>query len=150
MKFILTKELGRLARWLRILGFDTLYFESDNVATLILEALREDRTIITRKKAKINDLEKKTVVILSGNLEEQLKELVEKLNLKIKEEEMFSRCTLCNAALEEVKKESVKQKIPPHVYKTQNNFMQCKICAKIYWQGSHWGKVQQVLESIVR
>ncbi|HIE36152.1 MAG TPA: hypothetical protein EYP89_02825 [Candidatus Omnitrophica bacterium] len=58
MKFILTKELGRLARWMRILGFDTIYFKSDNIGTLIVEALRENRIIITRRKQKIEGLEK--------------------------------------------------------------------------------------------
>lgn len=149
MKFILTKEIGRLSRWLRILGFDTVYFASDNLGTLILEALREDRIIITRKKAKIDDLEKKTVVISSEKLERQLKEVVEKLNLKIAPEQLFSRCAMCNTILGEVEKAAVKEVVPPYVYKTQKLFRQCPGCKRIYWQGSHWGNVKKALKGIV-
>ena len=148
MKFVLTKELGRLVRWLRILGFDTVYFKSDNKGTLILEALREDRIIITRTKEKIGDLEKKTVVVLSNKLEEQLKEVINKLNLKVDENKMFTRCTICNEILKEVKKEDVKKNIPGYVYKTQNLFMQCLSCGKVYWQGSHWGNVKKTIASL--
>ena len=148
MKFVLTKELGRLVRWLRILGFDTVYFKSDNRGTLILEALREDRIIITRTKEKIGDLEKKTVVVTSNKLEEQLKEVITKLKLKINEDKMFTRCTVCNDILKEVKKEAIKEKIPEYVYKTQNLFMQCSGCRKVYWQGSHWGNVKKTIASL--
>ena len=146
MKFIVTKELGRLARWLRILGFDTVYFKSDNKGTLILEALREDRFIITRSKQKREELKKKKVEIISCNLSEQLKEVIKALNIKIDEKQMFTRCTLCNESLEEVKKEEFKESIPEYVYKTQDLFMKCPGCNKIYWQGSHWGKVKEVID----
>ena len=148
MKFIVTKEVGKLSRWLRILGFDTDYFRSDNIGTLILIALREDRIIITRRKEKINNLEKKTVVVNSNKLEEQLAEVVNKLGLAIDEEKMFSRCTVCNSPLAEAEKESIKEFIPEHVYKTQNLFMHCPACKKIYWQGSHWGNVKKVVAQI--
>jgi uncharacterized protein with PIN domain len=146
MKFIVTKELGRLARWLRILGFDTIYFKSDNKGTLILEALREDRIIITRSKQKRDELKKKTIEITSCNLEEQLKEIIIALNIKIDEKKMFTRCTLCNEPLVEVEKESVKDLAPEYVYKTKSLFMKCPGCNKIYWHGSHWGRVKEVIE----
>jgi hypothetical protein len=148
MRFIVTKELGRLSRWLRILGFDVVYFKSDNIGTLILEALREDRLIVTRKKRKIGDLEKKTVMILSAELEEQLKEIISKAGLKIEENKMFTRCTVCNCVLQEVKKEDVKEMVPEYVYKSQNFFMCCPECKKIYWQGSHWGNIKEVIAKL--
>jgi uncharacterized protein with PIN domain len=148
MKFILTSELGRLARWLRIMGFDTVYFKSNNIATLIIETLRENRFIITRRQTKIDDLQKRTLVLTTDNLNEQLKEIMVKLDLKINENEMFKRCTLCNTGLREVKKEETKEFIPEHVYKTQNDFRQCALCKRIYWQGSHWGNVKKTLKEI--
>jgi len=149
MKFILTKELGRLARWMRILGFDTIYFKSDNIGTLIVEALRENRIIITRRKQKIEGLEKQIVAIEGIELEEQLKEVREKLNLEIDEEKMFTRCTICNQILEEVEKEEIKNLVPEYVYKTQKFFMRCPRCKKIYWQGTHWGNVKEVIAKLL-
>lgn len=149
MKFILTNELGRLARWLRIIGFDTTYFKSSNIGTLIIESLREDRFIITRRQSKIDDLQKRTLMLSSDALAEQLKEVIGKLNLKINENEMFKRCTLCNAELIEVKKEEAKELIPEYVYKTQNDFRQCSVCKRIYWQGSHWGNVTAAIKEIL-
>lgn len=146
MKFIVTKELGRLARWLRIMGFDTIYFKSDNKGTLILEALRDNRTIITRSKEKHNGLEKQTVTIESSILEEQLREFVTKLGIKVDEEKMFTRCTICNQALERIEKKDIQEEVPKYVYENQDFFMKCPECKRIYWQGSHWGHVKEVLE----
>lgn len=148
MKFILTNELGKLARWLRIMGFDTVYFKSNNIGTLIVETLREDRFIITRRQSKIDDLQKKTLVLTGDNLEEQLKEVVQNLKLKINESAMFTRCPVCNDTLTEVKKEEAKDRIPPYVYKTQNEFKQCPLCQKVYWKGSHWGNATKFLSEI--
>ena len=146
MKFIVTKELGRLARWLRILGFDTVYFSSDNKGTLIVQALREDRIIVTRSKAKREELKKKSVEIASNELKAQLKEVIKALNIKIDEKRMFTRCTLCNEPLVEVEKEEVKGLVPEYVYKTKSLFMKCPACNKIYWQGSHRGRVKEVIK----
>lgn len=146
MRFIVTKELGRLARWLRIAGFDTIYFTEDKRATLVLIALRDNRTIVTRSKEKTDYLEKQTVSIDSNKLEEQLKEMVSKLQLKLDEKKMFTRCTLCNELLEDVKKENIGKDVPEYVYQHQEHFMKCPKCKKIYWHGSHWGHAKEVLE----
>ena len=144
-KFIFTKELGRLTKWLRILGFDTEYYNSDNIGTLIVSALRDKRIIVTRRK-KIDSL--KTVVIESDEIRGQIRELINKLNLTIDESLMFSRCTICNELIEEVFKEEIRSKVPPYVYETQKNFYQCRKCKKVYWQGTHWGNVQRYLKEI--
>jgi len=148
MKFIATNELGRLSRWLRILGFDTVYQRKYNIGSLIITALREDRFILTRKKTKIGDLEKRTLILKSEKLEEQIKEVIEKLNLKIDRDEMFTRCTICNSKLIEVEKEKISSLIPPYVYKTQEKFYFCNNCNKAYWQGSHWGNVSNALKKL--
>jgi hypothetical protein len=144
-KFILTRELGRLSKWLRILGFDTVYYNSDNIATLIIQALRDDRIVITRKKA-IGQL--KTVNIQKDEIKDQLKEVISKLNLEIDEEAMFTRCVVCNELLDELSKEDVKDKVPEYVYNTQEEFYGCKSCKRIYWQGTHWGNVKKLLKEV--
>ncbi len=147
MKFILTKELGRLSRWLRILGFDTIYYRGDTLGTLIIQALRDNRTIITRRKD-IKHLQKCTVVVDSNKLYAQLQEVKDKLSLKIDKEKMFTRCTLCNRELKEVEKEKVKKLIPEYVYQHQKLFRYCSACNKVYWAGSHWGNVSEVIAKL--
>jgi uncharacterized protein with PIN domain len=145
MRFIVTNELGRLARWLRIMGFDAVYFKGSNINTLIIEALREDRFIITRRQGKIDDLQKKTLVLNTDKLTEQLRQVLQNLQLKIEESEMFTRCPMCNEMLREAKKEEAKELIPPYVYKTQNEFRQCNSCKRLYWKGSHWGNIKEAI-----
>jgi hypothetical protein len=148
MKFIVTKELGRLARWLRIVGFDTVYYNRDGRGTLIIEALRDDRIIITRTKEKIDDLQKKTIIVTSEDVKYQLNEVIEKARLKIEDMNMFSRCTLCNELLVAAKKEEIKALVPEGVYGQQAEFKKCPACGKVYWQGSHLEKVKKLVESI--
>jgi len=145
VKFILTKEVGRLCRWLRILGFDAEYFLENNLATLIIKALRENRVIVTRKK-KIDDL--KVIRVYANDVKEQLREVLIQLELRPDEEKMFTRCVICNKTLEKVEKEEVKEKVPLYVYQTQNEFYQCPSCRRIYWQGTHWGNVKKIIQDL--
>jgi len=148
MRFIVTKELGKLARWLRIVGFDARYYTSDNLATLIIEVLREDRIIVTRRKQEIDALGKRTIVVQSNDIEEQLREVIKKLHLSIEEKKLFSRCTVCNTILTRVSKEEIKECVPAYVYATHDAFLQCALCQRVYWQGSHWGNVREVIAKI--
>jgi len=145
MRFILTKELGRLSRWLRILGFDTVYFKEDNYSKLLLLALREERIIITRNKTLAEKVAIKAVYLKEERLPEQLKKVIKRLNLKIEENKMFSRCVICNKSLEKVEKERVKERVPEYVYKTQQDFMECPQCKRVYWPGSHWQNIREAL-----
>ena len=145
VKFILTKEVGRLCRWLRILGFDAEYFLENNLATLIIKALRENRVIVTRKK-KIDDL--KVIRVYANDVKEQLREVLAQLRFKPDEDKMFTRCVICNKTLEKVEKEEVKEKVPLYVYQTQNEFYQCPSCRRIYWQGTHWGNVKKIIQDL--
>jgi hypothetical protein len=150
MKFILTRELGRLSKWLRILGFDTEYVRENKLSSLIILALRDERIILTRN-GRMPDLPgAKVVYIKSERIKEQLLQLLKELNLKPDSELMFSRCTICNLALEQIEKQSVMNKVPEYVFNTQDFFLACPDCKRIYWQGTHWGNVQKVLEEIDR
>lgn len=147
MKFILTSELGRLAKWLRILGFDAEYYNSANIGTLIIRALRDNRMIIARRK-QIGSL--KVVIVESNKVKEQMKELIKKIDLKVDESSMFTRCVICNELIKPVSKEEVKGKIPAYVSETQQNFYLCGNCGRIYWQGSHWGNARRYIEEIAQ
>ncbi|RKY32230.1 MAG: hypothetical protein DRP74_03115 [Candidatus Omnitrophota bacterium] len=148
MKFLLTKELGRLARWLRILGFDSEYFNQERAGALIIKALRESRIIITRNHKLPQARGIKTVLLRNEKIHEQLIETLGELHIKADKERMFSRCIICNHELEEVSKKSVRDKVPEYVFKTQENFVTCPRCNRIYWQGTHWGNVNTTLEKL--
>ncbi len=148
MKFILTHEVGKLAKWLRILGFDTAYQKEDDKRALVLRSLRENRIVVSRNASLAKYTGIRFIHIKSDLLEEQLKQLKEEIGLPVNEEDMFTRCVICNEALIEIKKEEVEDKVPEFVYNTNENFMKCPACNKIYWQGTHWGNVKKILEKI--
>lgn len=148
MKFILSKELGRLSKWLRILGYDTVYFSQENPSSLLIEALRDDRIILTRNQRLSKTTGVKTLLVKSERLKEQIGQVLEELKIKLDSEIMFSRCIICNVELEDIDKAKVKDKVPEYVFKTQGEFITCPKCQRIYWQGTHWGNVQKTLNEI--
>lgn len=148
MKFLLTKELGRLSTWLRILGFDALYLREANPGSLMIEALRQERTIITRNHKLAATRGVKIVLLEKEKIREQLAEAIKKLRIVPRKDKMFTRCIICNQELAPINKESVKHKVPEYVFKTQNIFFACRKCQRVYWQGTHWGNVANVLEEM--
>lgn len=148
MKLILTKELGRLAKWLRILGIDAAYFNQDNLSSLIIRALKEDRIILTRNQRLVRPTGIKIVFIKPETIKEQIKAALEALRIYPEEKKMFTRCIICNEELADIEKEKVKDKVPEYVFKTQEDFITCPKCQRIYWQGTHWGNVTQTLKEI--
>lgn len=148
MKFLLTKELGRLAKWLRILGFDAVYFKQDNLSSLIIQALRDNRIILTRNHRLPKLRGFKIVVIKAEKIKEQLSEVLKVLEIKADSDRMFSRCIICNEELIDIEKEKVKDKVPEYVFKTQEDFVTCPKCKHIYWKGTHFGNVKNTLQEI--
>ncbi len=148
LKFLLTKELGRLAKWLRILGYDTQYFNQDNTGSLIIQALRDERIILTRNQRLPKSKGIKILLLQKEKIKEQIEEVLKILHLKPNSDMMFTRCTLCNKELVEIEKEKIKDNVPEYVFNTQEDFITCPQCKRIYWKGTHWGNVQKTLERI--
>ncbi len=148
MKFIVTRELGRLAKWLRILGFDTVYVTQINSGSLIIQALRDDRIILTRNHRLPKSAGARIILLESERIKEQLQEVLHKLHLNPQPETMFIRCTICNEVLKRVDKGSVKTQVPEYVFSTQEDFFSCPKCSRVYWQGTHWGNVKATLREI--
>lgn len=143
LKVILTRELGRLSKWLRIVGFDAEYYDSDNVSTLIIRALREDRTVITRRKS-IGNL--KVITVNQDDVRAQLREILAAFSYQPRETDLFRRCVVCNQELIQVEKAAIQDKVPEYVYATQSTFFRCPKCRRLYWKGSHWEHVQAFLQ----
>jgi uncharacterized protein with PIN domain len=134
--FIADVMVGKLARWLRVLGFDVLYSNKYEDDEIIRISDAEGRLILTRDVALAARRPKpQSLFIESGDYKEQVRQVVESLHLA--EFKTFSRCLECNARLEEVDKEAAFERVPPFVYLTQERFARCPSCDRIYWRGTH-------------
>lgn len=144
MKFICDDMLGKLARLLRALGFDTYYQEGIKDHQLLRLALEQERVLLTRDRKLVQvRTVPQFVLIWSDKPLAQLEELLQKTSMKLNKDDVFSRCMECNAILEGVAKEEVKDRVYPYVYQTQENFWHCPVCDRLYWAGTHIQKMQE-------
>jgi len=150
LKFIADAMLGRLARWLRILGHDVVYESSISDNDLIARAIHERRIILTMdRKLAERESAKNSLLINSPSYKEQLKQVITHYNIDYKSG-IFTRCLVCNNLLEPIEKEKIKDRIPPYVYSTQDEFDICQQCGRIYWSGTHRVKMLKMLDEILK
>jgi len=148
VKFITDGMCGGLARWLRLVGHDTLYFNTPRKIELIRTAEREKRIILTKDKKLALQYPDFIYYLEGKNTFEQFKEVVKKFNLEIKEENLFKICSICNTPLEKIEKEKIKNLVPEYVYNTRENFSICKKCNNIYWEGDHCRYIRERLKTL--
>ncbi len=140
MKFIADMMLGRLARWLRLYGYDTLYGVEDD-DEIIKIALAEGRAILTRDSGlawRATKLGAEVILLDSNSLWDQIEEL-KRLGVKLRE--LFppnARCPKCNGQIMPVSKEEIRHRVPPSVYKRYDEFYICQNCGQVYWPGKQW------------
>jgi uncharacterized protein with PIN domain len=153
VKFIVDSNVGRLARWLRIAGFDTVFINDLDDNRLVRLALSEGRVLLTKdtqilKRRVATSGRLKVILIESEEVKAQLRQVVKTLKLteKIKP---FTLCLECNQPLVPKDKEEVKELVPPYVFETQTQYMQCPACNRVYWRGTHWQRMSRELEKIV-
>ena len=146
MKFICDEMLGSLAKWLRILGYDTKYVKDVSDEKIIEIAEKEGRIVLTRDKLLAR--KSKGIYINERDVEEQLKKVIESLNLDIEEEKILTRCTICNIKVTKIDKDKVKGKVPEYVWNNNEDFWICPSCKRIYWIGSHWNKMEEVIQKL--
>lgn len=146
LRFITDHNLGKLAKWLRLLGYDTLFYEGKTNKDLWNRAFEEKRIVLTRKKNLRYYPEKvKTVLVVPETLEAQLTELFTILALKPKEETFLKLCSICNHVLQQVEKKEVLDLVPSYILESQNQFYLCSVCEKVYWRGSHAAQIIKTL-----
>jgi uncharacterized protein with PIN domain len=149
MTFIVDTTLGKLAKWLRILGYDTLYWRADDQAGILRRAQDEGRTLVTKdtKLFKARGTVE-TLLIREDNPFRQLQEVVRHFHILVNQGMLFSRCLACNAPLEAIDPEEAKGAVPDHIYHTHQEFSCCPICRKVYWGGTHYGQMTRVVERL--
>ena len=147
-RFIADEMLGRLAKWLRAIGYDTVCHKGGGDGALVQRALEEDRIILTRDAGLVKrKLARKSLFIRSENPKEQLKQVVKELGLDT-ESNLFTRCLVCNRELVSVGKQCVRDKVPIYTYLTQSKFYGCPGCGRVYWPGTHKDSMLEVIDSL--
>src|SRR5689334_9865995 len=149
MRFVADKMLGRLARWLRIIGQDVTYGPELSGVGLLRAARQESRMILTRDRAVAKRNPPPYIMIHSDHFREQLKQVVDECGLDPLND-AFTRCAECNSALEPLSKSAVEGKVPPYVYETQEKFSFCPKCRRVYWPATHQERMLAELRSVRR
>jgi uncharacterized protein len=152
VKFIVDHNTGKLVKWLRMLGYDTTFFTGEDDWQMVISALRESRIILTKdtgimKRGIIADGRVKAVLIGSDDSDLQIRQVMETLELN-NNSGLFSRCLECNTPLEERTIEQVKNRVPPYVFRTREEYMECPSCNRIYWKGTHWQAMKNKLKEM--
>ena len=153
-KFIVDINVGKLARWLRMMGYDTLLFDYGDDSRMIVVALREGRVILTRDtqimKRRVITSGRLQAVLLSGDRpEEQMRQVMDRLHLD-GNFSPFSLCLECNQPLVERSKQEVTGLVPPYIFKTQDHYVQCPACHRVYWKGTHWQAMTRKLRTFTQ
>lgn len=150
MKFSADTMLGKLARWLRILGYDVKYDSSLPLKQLVEGTNKEDRVFLTRRKSFPDGITVTTLFnVCSDSFPEQLRRVIHHFNLDI-ETKLFTRCVDCNAEVHPVEKSSVKNKVPEKTLESIEEFYECPHCYSIYWAGSHRTNTLKKLQRILQ
>ena len=146
--------MGKLAKWLRIMGYDALFFDGSSDSHLVAIALAQDRVILTRdtqimRRHVVTSGQLKAILIQSDEPEKQIHQVIETLNLD-RHFKPFSLCLECNQHLVERSKQQVQDRVPPYVFQTQEQYMECPACHRIYWRGTHWQAMTKKMECLVK
>jgi uncharacterized protein with PIN domain len=148
-RFLLDNHLGRLARYLRLLGFDALYFNNQlDDAQLATLACHEDRILLTRDRG----LLKRSQVVHGYCLRtvysrEQLLAVIRRFSLA-GQVNPWSRCLRCNGRLRPVSKADVVERLEPKTKRYFSDFRQCLSCQQVYWRGSHFARLQGIVQAV--
>jgi len=153
IKFIVDNNVGKLAKWLRMMGYDALFFNGTDDSKMVAVALAEGRVVLTRdiqimKRRVVTRGQLRAILISSDEPELQLRQVIGNLNLNC-QFRPFTICLECNQPLVDRNREEVKGLVPPYVFQTQSQYMQCPACHRIYWRGTHWQAMTQKLGKLV-
>jgi hypothetical protein len=141
--------LGRLARWLRVLGYDTWYEPDVEDAALVERALGGDRWLLTRDRGLPERFRIERVLVLEPDSPlEQLRLVAGRFGLRVGDR-LFARCTRCNEPVEEVAAEAVADRLPPRVPRPGQRFTRCPSCGRVYWEGSHTRRMRATLLGVL-
>jgi hypothetical protein len=146
--FAVERTLGRLGKWLRLMGFDTLS-EIEYPKGSFMQHIGPERIFLTRTQRLLGtDAGLKTILIQANDPAEQGVELIHKADIRLEDTHPFSRCILCNERTVSVPKKTVQKSVPDYVWNTQTNFSTCLKCGRVYWKGSHTDRALKLIAEL--
>lgn len=152
LRFIVDHNVGKLARWLRMMGYDSLFFTGSNDSDMVARALAENRIVLTRdteilKRRVVTRGRLRAVLIESDAPERQMRQVMALFPLT-ERLRPFTLCIECNEPLIERSHAEVEGRVPPYVYRTKRQYRECPACNRIYWQGTHWEAMVRRLDRL--
>lgn len=149
MRFAADRTVGKLAKWLRILGYDTIYTPSLSDEEF-LELSQGDRVLLSRNtQLRAKTSEDKLMLVQADHPATQIQDLVRAAGLKPDPRQFFTLCTVCNGRLKSVKAIDAVGKVPDHVWTEHDSFSRCQGCGKIYWPGSHTAHTREEIRQLL-
>lgn len=153
LKFIVDHNVGKVAKWLRMVGYDAVLFTGANDTDMVNAALTENRILLTRdtlimQRRVATNGQLKIILIESDRFEEQIQQIMHALKLDSHDFYPFTICLECNVPLVSKSKEDVKNSVPLYVFQTQMQYMECPVCHRIYWRGTHWQSMVRKIERL--
>lgn len=146
-RFLVDRTLGRLGRWLRLLGYDAAWDSDSDAERLLTRAQSEGRMLLTRdtllvQRRAVRRGQVKALLIRHNGVEDQLRQLGEELGLRRRSR---ARCLCCNTLLEMGDPEEARKRVPPYVAQTQSRFSYCPTCDRYTWAATHWENARRLL-----
>jgi uncharacterized protein len=148
LRFAADRMLGKLAKWLRVMGLDVIYGEHLSGSALIRAARAEQRFILTRDRGLRKKQPPDYLFIESDHYREQVRQVIRDCALKPLDH-AFTRCLECNLILEPRSKAEAQKNVPSYVLATQEKFSWCPKCRRVFWPGTHHERMIEELHSIV-
>ena len=150
MRFLVDRMLGNLVKALRLLGYDAIYYQGEDLTQLICLAREQNRVVLTRNtKLAARKPEDRVVQIIQDDPKLQLRELYEKGHIAFGEKESFSRCLVCNILLDGMTRKEVEGKVPDFIFHHYQEFYRCSQCRRIYWPGTHQQHMQKRIQELL-
>jgi len=149
-RFFADVMLGSLARWLRILDYDTVYSRTVEDGQLVEACVREGRIALTKDRRLVQRSALRDYLLIQGiRLGDQLREVLAFTGDRPEERRILGRCLECNAPIVELSRELAESIVPPYVFGTQDHFRTCPECGKVYWAGTHRERMLERLKELV-
>lgn len=149
MKFYVDQTLGKLAKWLRLLGFDTVQVHFTPQAQEQLPAWKRDVYVLTRQTSWPAGRRRPDLIILtSPDPEEQLMEICQRLHLAPETWEPLQRCSDCNLPLQPLSSDQLEGRVPDYIAVRHQQFFACPQCQRVFWEGSHQRRIRSRLQKL--
>jgi uncharacterized protein with PIN domain len=148
VRFVADVHLGKLARRLRLLGFDTVWSPDASDPQLVRISVDEGRVLLTRDRGLLKRREvRRGFFVRDDDALEQAIDVVVHLGIG-RDIDPFGRCTVCNGRLEQVEKADVEESLPPRTRREFTTFRRCRACGRVYWEGSHHARLARVVDEL--